>query len=121
MEVLIQFPMEVLATMGPRAPPTLVAQGLVLLLKQLRHPHGVEELYPRWVSITTVARFLTMLVGFRMSRVPQALDLRLHQPFPPGNLLLSRFLLACSNLPLRLSRFLLACSNLLLAQAGHAQ
>ena len=38
MEVLIQLPMEVLATMGPRAPPTLVAQGLGLLLNELRDP-----------------------------------------------------------------------------------
>ena len=39
MEVLIQLPMEVLATMGPRAPPTLVAQGLGLLLNEVRDPY----------------------------------------------------------------------------------
>ena len=39
MQVLIQLPMEVLGTMGPRAPPTLVAQGLGLLLNELRDPH----------------------------------------------------------------------------------
>ena len=38
MEVLIQLPMEVLATMGPRAPPTLLAQGLGLLFNELRDP-----------------------------------------------------------------------------------